>query len=98
MADELVHQLSLTRTKVIITHPVCINKARAAAKQYGLSESCIVLIQRDETISGLRTLDQLIELGAARPENFNDICLKPGEGKSTVAFFCFSSGTTGKSI
>ncbi len=77
---------------------MCINTARAAAKQYGLTESCIVLIQRDETMSGLPTLDQLIELGAARSENYNDIRLKPGEGKSTMAFFCFSSGTTGKSI
>jgi hypothetical protein len=91
-----VHQLSTSKTKIIITHPVCLNTARLAAKNYGLAESQLILIKEEGTLPGVPFLDQLIEFGASRPENFRAVRLKHGEAKTTVAFYCFSSGTSGE--
>jgi 4-coumarate--CoA ligase len=96
-ADELVYQLSITKAKLIITHPICLATARKAAKMHGLPENCIILIQNDKTsASGMPTLDELIKFGSSKPENYIAVRLKPGEAKTTIAFFCFSSGTTGE--
>jgi 4-coumarate--CoA ligase len=97
-ADELVHQLSTSKTKIIITHPVCLNTARLAAKNYGLAESQVILIQEEGAPPGVPFLDQLIEFGASKPENYRAVRLKPGEAKTTVAFYSFSSGTSGETL
>jgi hypothetical protein len=63
----------------------------------GLAETCIILIQHDNTgAAGTPTLDEVIKFGSSKPENYKAVRLKPGEAKTTIAFFCFSSGTTGE--
>jgi hypothetical protein len=42
------------------------------------------------------TLSKLISFGSSKPQNFVDRKLRPGEAKTKVAFYSFSSGTTGK--
>jgi len=96
-ADELVYQLSITKAKLIITHPICLATARKAANMHGLPENCIILIHNvKNTPSGISTLDELIKYGSSKPENYTAVRFKPGEAKTTTAFFCFSSGTTGE--
>ena len=93
-----MHQLSTSKTTIIITHPVCLNTARLAAKNYGLAESQIILINEEGAPPGVPFLDQLVDFGASRPENFRAVRLKPGEAKTTVAFYSFSSGTSGETL
>jgi len=64
---------------------------------HGLPENCIILVQNvKDTPFGIPTLDELIKYGSSKPENYTAVRLKPGEAKTTIAFFCFSSGTTGE--
>src|SRR5882672_10082901 len=87
-SDELVHQLSVTRAKLIITHPICLTTARKAAKVVGLPDNCIVLIRNDKSIpTGTPTLDDIIKFGSGKRENYREIDLKTGEAKTSVAFF-----------
>lgn len=97
-ADELKHQLSLTSAKLIIAHPACLAVAKAAARSVGLSDDRIVLFNTAPSAKqhAHSTLDQLIELGSSRGENYKAITFKQGEARTTVAFLSFSSGTTGK--
>ena len=92
-----MYQLTITKAKLIITHPVSLATARKAAKMHGLPENCIILIRDDKTCpAGIPTLDELINFGAGKRENHGVVRLTPGEAKTTIAFFCFSSGTTGE--
>lgn len=96
-AEELEYQLSITNAKLIITHPVCLTTARKAAKMHGLPENYIILIQDDETSpSGILSLDEIIRFGSTRRDNYRHVRLDAGEAKTSIAFFCFSSGTTGE--
>jgi len=40
--------------------------------------------------------DDLVKEGLAQEIKFRERLLRPGEGKTKVAFMCFSSGTTGR--
>lgn len=42
------------------------------------------------------TLQQLVDYGLSKEQAFVEPILKPGEAKKKLAFFSFSSGTTGK--
>lgn len=64
---------------------------------HGLPENCIILIRDDNTCPAvIPTLDELIKFGAGKRENYGAVRLTPGEAKTTIAFFCFSNGTTGE--
>ncbi|KAJ7786567.1 amp dependent CoA ligase [Mycena metata] len=88
-ADELVHQLTTTSAKLLLVYTDFLPTALAAAKLAGLPEDRIVVIEtsaaspfngRHETVS------KLISFGSSKPQ----ACEKK------VAFYSFSSGTTGK--
>ncbi|KAF9566127.1 phenylacetyl-CoA ligase [Agrocybe pediades] len=96
--DELKHQLTLTKAKLIAVHPDCLDVAKAAAAACGLSEKSFLLLDASPSgpHSDTETIDQLIAFGESKGENYSAIRLAPGEARRTVAFLSFSSGTTGK--
>ncbi|KAH0590948.1 hypothetical protein H2248_001061 [Termitomyces sp. 'cryptogamus'] len=97
-ADELVHQLLVTRASLLIIHPAFLPIALIAAKEVGLSGDRIVFIEPSlrKTTSDHFTVDQLVEYGLCNPMSYAELCFKPGEAKTTLAFLSFSSGTTGE--
>ena len=93
---ELVHQLEMTKTRLLIVHPDVLPIAQAAAKQANLPESHLVLIKTPSTPCHHPTLDEVIASGLSLPPAFTERRLSKEEGKSKLAFLSFSSGTTGK--
>ncbi|PCH35748.1 amp dependent CoA ligase [Wolfiporia cocos MD-104 SS10] len=93
-ADELVYQLSATHAKLLVVHPWNLAAGRAAAQAVGLPAARIVLLERVPH-AGLVTLAELVAAGAAVPRTFVERALRPGEGRTKLAFLSFSSGTTG---
>jgi 4-coumarate--CoA ligase len=89
----------VTKATVLIVHPNALEGALVAARQVGIPFDRVVPL---DAIRGPRSstvapdLDQLIAYGLAHPPNFVERQLRPGEGKTKVAFLSFSSGTTGK--
>ena len=98
--EELRHQLSVTRAKVIIAHPVCLSTARDAARAYGIPYDSLIVLDSSTVPNEhpFPTIGQLIQFGASKGENYKAISFKPGEAKATIAFLSFSSGTTGTSV
>ncbi|CCM01556.1 uncharacterized protein FIBRA_03615 [Fibroporia radiculosa] len=99
-ADELEHQLSATKAKLLFVHPWSYSVAVQAARSAGLSADRIVLLEvlgETTSIDGPHvTLNQLVAEGLAAPQSFVERKLKPGEGRTKLAFLSFSSGTTGR--
>ncbi|KAJ7631209.1 amp dependent CoA ligase [Roridomyces roridus] len=98
-ADELVHQLSTTKAAVVLCFVEFLPTALAAAKVVGLSPDRIAVIEASASSpykGKHETLSKLVEFGANKPPNYVERKLRPGEAKTKVAFYCFSSGTTGK--
>ncbi|KAJ7166412.1 acetyl-CoA synthetase-like protein [Mycena crocata] len=93
-ADELTPHLLDMKPALLFAHPAALEAVRAAAAQSGLSADKIVLLAQD---GDLTTVQELIEIGAASKDThqFTEFKLKPGEGKTKVALYFPSSGTTG---
>jgi 4-coumarate--CoA ligase len=91
--SELVHQLKLSKSKYILTHPLFLKAAKEAANQVGIPESKIFLIAKDNNAK-LPNIPDLVKLGESSPE-ITPLKLKPGESKTKVALLSFSSGTSG---
>lgn len=97
-ADELVYQLTSTKTSLIIAHPSCIDTALAACHTAGLSSDRIVLFDPVLNLNFpcFSTVRELIADGQNREPNFVERTLNVGEAKTKLALLSFSSGTTGK--
>ncbi|KAH9997080.1 amp dependent CoA ligase [Russula vinacea] len=97
--EELAYQLSMAKATVLVVHPDALEGALLAAQQVGIPFDRVIPL---DTIPGPRSstvapdLHQLIAYGLAHPPNFVERRLRPGEGRTKVAFLSFSSGTTGK--
>ncbi|KAJ7161330.1 phenylacetyl-CoA ligase [Mycena crocata] len=99
MADELLHQLKTTKAALLLVYAAFLPTAISAAKLAGLSEDRIVVIEPSAAspyAGKHETLARLVSFGSSKPQNFVERKLRPGEAKTKVAFYCFSSGTTGK--
>ncbi|PPQ67186.1 LOW QUALITY PROTEIN: hypothetical protein CVT25_005787 [Psilocybe cyanescens] len=94
-AEELRHQLSLTKAKLIAVHPEYLNTAISAARSCGLSETSFFLLDSSSS-SEIPTIDHLVSFGASHGENYRAIRFEPGQASKTIAFLSFSSGTTGR--
>ncbi|QRW11517.1 AMP binding enzyme [Ceratobasidium sp. AG-Ba] len=97
--DELVYQLEATKAKLLFVHPGNIKTALNAAKRVGLSKDRLVLLKEAKSttnVSGFINIDDLVQEGLTSLANFKEKRLSPGENKSKIAFYSFSSGTTGK--
>ncbi|KLO20729.1 phenylacetyl-CoA ligase [Schizopora paradoxa] len=97
-ADELAYQLDTTKSKLLLCHPDVVDIALAAGRQSGIAADHIVLMQSLSRPSPIpfSTIDDLVSDGLKRPQCFTERRLNPGEAKTKIAFYCFSSGTTGK--
>ncbi|KAI9249472.1 hypothetical protein BDA99DRAFT_523892 [Phascolomyces articulosus] len=91
--EELAHQLGETKAKVLVAHASNIDTAFAAADIVGLSRSNIFVFG-EEIVKGVQPYVKVL-LGArlASPVGFEST----EQIRETLAFLCFSSGTTGKS-
>jgi len=89
----------VTKATVLFVHPDALEGALVAAQQVGIPFDRIIPL---DTLRGPRSsavapdMHQLIAYGLAHPPSFVERRLRPGEGKTKVAFLSFSSGTTGK--
>ncbi|KAG9315598.1 hypothetical protein JVU11DRAFT_3236 [Chiua virens] len=96
-SDELGYQLQATMASVIITHPESLPVALSAAQATNLPVDRVVLFDVDGTSHGTCiTVQNLIDEGLTTPPTFQERVLRPGEGRTKVAFLNFSSGTTGR--
>ncbi|KJA28435.1 hypothetical protein HYPSUDRAFT_128868 [Hypholoma sublateritium FD-334 SS-4] len=99
---ELVQHLKLSKATLIISHEANMGTAYAAAREVGIpSQRVVILEDQDKTPSAKRltrdsaTVEQLIERGIEINSAISDSKLMKGEGKTQVAFYNSSSGTTG---
>lgn len=91
-----MHQLKSTGAKLIISHSSGLAVAEAAARTVGLPAERIVLV--DKTLGQAAShaaVPDLVQEGLKAPKSYTERKLKPGEGKTKIAFLNFSSGTTG---
>ncbi|KAJ7212301.1 phenylacetyl-CoA ligase [Mycena pura] len=92
---ELEYQLKATKATLLISHPEALEAATTAAKSVGLSLDRILVFDVENTSCGqFASVDSLVKQGL-RMKPFFEPKLKPGEGKTKLAFLSFSSGTTG---
>lgn len=90
---EFVHQLNLSKSKFILTHPAFLNSAIEAATQVGIPNANIFLIDKIDNVPYVNVPD-LIKIGEYAPEII-PLKLAPNEAKTKVALLSFSSGTSG---
>jgi len=99
--EELVYQLKNSGAKALFTCIPLLETARAAAKQSGIPDNRIYLLELPNQATGgksnpdgMKTVDDFIregkELGRLEPLNW-----APGDGAKKTAFLCYSSGTSG---
>ncbi|KAJ7141376.1 hypothetical protein C8R44DRAFT_245461 [Mycena epipterygia] len=97
--SELTHQVSQTHPSVIIAHAAVINIALASAHEVGIPPERVVVLEDEESPGPTRGLVTITEL-TVEGVRLNSLSLgrklHSAEGRVKVAFFCASSGTTGK--
>lgn len=87
---ELAYQLEMTKAKVLIAHPSNVELALAAANLVGLAKDRIFIFG-SESVNGVLPYSQVFyNERRATPAEFT-----AEQAKDSVAYLCFSSGTTG---
>ncbi|KAG8214731.1 hypothetical protein J3R82DRAFT_9819 [Butyriboletus roseoflavus] len=96
-SGELVYQIQATKASVVVTHPELLLVTLAATRTTNLAAERIILFNVDGASYGTQTTVQnVIDEGLASTSPFQERVLRPGEGRTKVAFLNFSSGTTGR--
>lgn len=71
--------------------------AEAAAQQHGLSSDRVLVFNTGDSLGAPKvSVEDMVQLGRTHAPAFRERKLKPGEGKTKLAFLSFSSGTTGR--
>jgi 4-coumarate--CoA ligase len=93
----LVNQLKLTNATLIIAHPDCIDEVGSIAERADIPLHRILLLEASNQAEGppYPILSTLIAEFQEGDNHFVERTLKPGEGKTSVAFYFFSSGLSG---
>ena len=87
---ELAYQLEMTKAKVLIAHPSNVELALAAANLVGLAKDRIFVFG-GESVNGVLPYSKVfLNDRRATPAEFT-----AQQAKDSVAYLCFSSGTTG---
>lgn len=99
-ANEVFYQINETKATLMILHPDCYSVGLDAAKKAGLPNNRVILFDVEgKTTKEMKeehdTIGLLIDLGTQQKQQYEQRKLADGEGKSKVAFYAFSSGTTG---
>ncbi|KAI0803315.1 amp dependent CoA ligase [Irpex lacteus] len=96
-AEELVHALTLTGASVLVASSANLSVAVIAAQAAGIPLDRVVTIDSPPSQDAAHmSVEELISSGLSTPLSFSERRLLSGEGKTKLAFLCFSSGTTGK--
>lgn len=97
-ADELTHQLLISKAKVIFTVASLLETAVESARRCGIPQKriyiCDMADDDDDRTSNFTKLSTLFHRGRLIPELEAKIW-NPGQSEKQVAFMCFSSGTSG---
>ncbi|KAL2001562.1 hypothetical protein VTN02DRAFT_1586 [Thermoascus thermophilus] len=100
-APELTHQLLSSKAKALVTCRPLLKTALEAARQCGIPENRIYLLETaldNDGASGkqqaFKTINALIEEGS-RLDPLEPLKWEKGQGKRQCAFLCYSSGTSG---
>ncbi|KAJ6584758.1 phenylacetyl-CoA ligase [Mycena capillaripes] len=92
---ELEFQLKATKATLLITHPDALETSISAAHATGLSPDRILVFDVGDTSPAkFVTVDHLTKRGT-QMKALSERKLRPGEGRTKLAFLSFSSGTTG---
>jgi 4-coumarate--CoA ligase len=83
--DELTYQLKLSKAKAIVTEKNALTHAVVAAKNVGIEEKCILVVE--ETTGGFQCWKDILVRHEKIPLEKNN--------PDSLALLCFSSGTTG---
>ncbi|KAI8095185.1 hypothetical protein BDF21DRAFT_405361 [Thamnidium elegans] len=89
---ELQKMLTVSKAKYIIAHPINIDIALEAAEATGIPKSNVWSICADPA----NRVPDWRSMVVRGPEESDAIKLTVEESKSTLAYLCFSSGTTGQ--
>ncbi|OKL57044.1 hypothetical protein UA08_07377 [Talaromyces atroroseus] len=99
--SELAHQLKSSGSKALFTCWSLLEAAIAAARDVGIDEHHIYILQTpDEALTGrsvsgnFKTVDELISQGQGLSQ-LDNLVWERGQGARQCAFLNFSSGTTG---
>ncbi len=80
---------------LLVAHPENLTVALDAMKKVGLAQERLVLLDGNLAPEApFPSVDTLIESHSQYPQ-YTEHKLKAGEAKNAIAFFCYSSGTTG---
>ncbi|KAG6333812.1 hypothetical protein ID866_5272, partial [Astraeus odoratus] len=96
---ELVYQVEVTKASILVAHPETLQVVLSAVQTTHLPTDRIVLFNTAAPPSSqgmFLTVQDLISQGLSIPSSFRERHLRPGEGKTKIAFLNFSSGTTGR--
>jgi acyl-CoA synthetase (AMP-forming)/AMP-acid ligase II len=90
LLDELVHQITTSRPKVLVVGKAVLEVAKKAAVECGIADHNIYIMEEDDH-GRYRSIWSLAGTEELEPRH-----LSPQEAKQRTAFMCYSSGTTGK--
>ncbi|KAI9875086.1 MAG: hypothetical protein M1830_008880 [Pleopsidium flavum] len=100
-AQELEHQLTSSKSKVLFTCLPLLPVALEAASKSGIPKNRVYLFNLPKEATGgkespkeFKTVDQLIQEGQTLPR-LEDLKFEKGQGARQTAFLCYSSGTSG---
>lgn len=97
---ELEYQLKNSGAKALFTCVPLLDTARQAAKNSGIPENRIYILEVPESFAGkktpkgLKTVDDLIREGE-KLDRLPKLDWEKGDGALRTAFLCYSSGTSG---
>lgn len=90
---ELVYQLKAANAIVVFTISIMLATVEAATKELGWSNDRIFLLDEADS-RDYRSVETLVALGKKHKIPTRTV-MRKGDGKKTLAFISFSSGTTG---
>lgn len=96
-----MHQFKSSGASCIFTNVPLLELTLQAAAELGIPRNRVYLIDVPAPLlegktppTEFKTVDQLIEIGA-KQASLDKVKFKKGQGKTQVAFLCYSSGTSG---
>ena len=89
-----MHQLRIAEPKLLVAHPENLRTTLDAMRELGIPEERVVLLEGNPAPHPHPSIDQLVQ-SHDKYREYAEHRLRPGEAKKTIAFLCFSSGTTG---
>ncbi|KAF9523890.1 amp dependent CoA ligase [Crepidotus variabilis] len=100
-ANEIEYQIREIKAVAVFADPDCLPAALAAARKAGLSPDRVLLFDVPEKITeemykAYDSVSRLLEYGLGQKPQYTPRRLAPGESKTKLALYSFSSGTMGR--